>query len=206
MASNLQRAESRKIAFLKAAEQVFFTHGYAAANIQDIVKLARGSMATLYAQFGSKEGLFQALLDHHVEHLRDPIEHLDVGGRTLRDGLQIIGESYLQAVLQEGAISLYKIVVAESRNFPDLMERIMPRRRHIYDATANFLGERKAAGELRDIDVKVTAMLFIDMVRGQHQMQAISDPHYAIDLEEIRAFVGFAVDLLCEGARRARPD
>jgi AcrR family transcriptional regulator len=193
------RAEARRVAFLEAARQVFFTHGYSAANIQDVVRLARGSMATLYSQFGNKEGLFEALIENHVHHLREPLEKLDVAGKPIRLGLHTIGEVYLHAVLQPGALALYKIMVAESRTFPHVMQRIMPNRRHIHDFTARYLEERIGAGDIRNIPTAETATFFIDMLRGQHQMDAISDPNYVIDSQAIRAFVTRAVDLICDG-------
>lgn len=48
---------------LEAAERVFAEHGFEAAKLQDISRLAEVSMGTIYAVFASKEELFRAILD-----------------------------------------------------------------------------------------------------------------------------------------------
>ena len=66
---------------LQAAREVFLEQGYEAASVNDVVRRAGGSLATLYAQFGNKEGLFQAVTqDQHERFTRamtpDSVDHL----------------------------------------------------------------------------------------------------------------------------------
>ncbi|MBL4802653.1 MAG: TetR/AcrR family transcriptional regulator [Emcibacter sp.] len=197
--TKLSRAEARRLAFLEAAEKIFLTHGYSAANIKDVIQLASGSMATLYSQFGNKEGLFEALVEHHIKHLRNPLEQLDVSEKSIQDGLIILGKAYLNAVLHPSAVSVYRLVVAESRIFPDLMKKIGSNRWHIRDSIMIFLQKRIQAGEIREVQVELVATCFLDMLRGQHLAQAIYEPNYQINEKEMSEFVTQAVDLLCQG-------
>src|SRR5262245_20291013 len=48
---------------LRAALKIFADRGYAGASVQAIVDAARVTKPTLYYYFGSKAGLYQALLD-----------------------------------------------------------------------------------------------------------------------------------------------
>ena len=48
---------------LRVALKIFADRGYAGASVQDIVDAARVTKPTLYYYFGSKAGLYQALLD-----------------------------------------------------------------------------------------------------------------------------------------------
>jgi len=83
------RLEQRRDRILKEAEALFLQHGYAGASVNEVVRRAGGSLATLYGEFGSKENLFAeaisfeteatALLDRDLDHLG---EHLV---RTLLD-------------------------------------------------------------------------------------------------------------------------
>ena len=57
------RGEARRRAFLDAAGKVFLAQGLGNASVNDVVRLAGGSLATLYQQFGSKEGLFLAMFE-----------------------------------------------------------------------------------------------------------------------------------------------
>ena len=63
------RAELRRAAFLGAARDVFLEFGYEQANMAEIVRRAGGSLSTLYAQFGGKKGLFEAM----IAHLREAV-------------------------------------------------------------------------------------------------------------------------------------
>jgi AcrR family transcriptional regulator len=71
------RAELRRAAFLKAARDVFLEYGYEAANMAEIVKRAGGSLSTLYAQFGGKKGLFEAMIDARVTDLTEQM-HIEL--------------------------------------------------------------------------------------------------------------------------------
>lgn len=52
---------------LDVALKAFAHHGYVGASIQDIVDAAGVTKPTLYYHFKSKEGLFQALVDHAAD-------------------------------------------------------------------------------------------------------------------------------------------
>src|SRR5262245_3793367 len=54
------RGEARRQAMLQAAGELFLEHGFEGTSVSDVVKRSGGSLATLYAWFGSKEGLFEA--------------------------------------------------------------------------------------------------------------------------------------------------
>lgn len=59
-------ATSRRI--LDAAAEEFAERGIAGARIDRIVSAARTNKAQLYGYFGSKEGLFDAVIADHIEH------------------------------------------------------------------------------------------------------------------------------------------
>ena len=89
------RAELRRAAFLKAARDVFLEYGYEAANMAEIVKRAGGSLSTLYAQFGGKKGLFEAMIDARVNELTEQMQIELAAHAPLREGLRRIGEAFL---------------------------------------------------------------------------------------------------------------
>lgn len=61
------RGVARRQGFLRAARAVFLEQGYEAASVNDVVCVAGGSLATLYAQFASKENLFLAVCEEQRE-------------------------------------------------------------------------------------------------------------------------------------------
>jgi AcrR family transcriptional regulator len=52
---------------LDAADELFFLNGIARTGVDEVLQRAGVSVATLYAQFGSKDGLLQASLQRRLE-------------------------------------------------------------------------------------------------------------------------------------------
>jgi AcrR family transcriptional regulator len=57
-------------AVLDKAMQVFWRLGYEGASLTELTKAMGIGAPSLYAAFGSKEGLFKAVLDHYEDHRR----------------------------------------------------------------------------------------------------------------------------------------
>lgn len=63
------RAEVRR-RLLAAAAQVFAEHGYVDSRLDDIARAAGFTKGAIYSNFGSKQGLFGAVLDERAEDER----------------------------------------------------------------------------------------------------------------------------------------
>ena len=60
----------------EAALELFSTQGYGATSMRQISQLAGVSVGNLYHHFGSKETIYQQLLDEYFEKLLDPNDAL----------------------------------------------------------------------------------------------------------------------------------
>ena len=94
----LDRGVARRQAFLEAAREVFLDQGYEAASVNDVVRLAGGSLATLYSQFGNKEGLFLAVVQDQHERVLAAMTPSSVDDLSLEDGLKQIGAQFVRAI------------------------------------------------------------------------------------------------------------
>lgn len=56
-----------KTEVLERAMQLFWTKGYRAVSVQDIMEATGFNRHSLYAQFGSKDGLYRAILELYTE-------------------------------------------------------------------------------------------------------------------------------------------
>lgn len=54
---------------LSGATREFWEHGYRAASVESLVQAIGTTKASVYAEFGSKDGLFEAVLDHYAERV-----------------------------------------------------------------------------------------------------------------------------------------
>lgn len=72
---------------LEGAMRVFWSEGYDAASVERLCRIAGMSRASLYQDFGGKEGLFLAAIAHYVETRIGPLADALGPSGTLEDDL-----------------------------------------------------------------------------------------------------------------------
>lgn len=197
-AKPVDRGVARRHAFLDAARSVFLDQGYEAASVNDVVRLAGGSLATLYAQFGNKEGIFLAVTqDQHERFVRaimpERVDHL-----PLEQGLQAIGDQFLGAILDRDNLAFFRITVGEGRKFPQLLQRYMTSGADkVRDVVAAYI--HGAAPEFEDYER--AASYFFELLRSRHHYRALADDSYQISEADRRAHVAAAVKFMLRAIR-----
>ncbi|MGE0044637.1 MAG: TetR/AcrR family transcriptional regulator C-terminal domain-containing protein [Hyphomonadaceae bacterium] len=198
----LSRGEARRRAFLEAASAVFLEQGYEAASVNEVVRRAGGSLATLYAQFGNKDGLYLAVIEDGVDRFVEPMAKAAEPNRPVADGLQEMGESFLRALVEPDGLAFFRIVIGEGRKFPETMVRFLtlgPDR--VRETVAAYLRARAKPDELNINDYEQAANFFCDMIRSRHQYRALAEPGYEIGEPQISAHVEKAVDFFLRALR-----
>lgn len=198
------RGEARRQAFLDAAMDVFLEQGFETASVNEIVRRAGGSLATLYQQFGSKEGLFLAVADAAIERFVAPMASAAHEDGPVEQVLRQIGESYLTSMLTPNGLSFFRTVIGEGRKFPPLMQRFLrngPDR--VRTIVAEFLQERapREGLKINAENAERMASFFCEMVRGRHQYRALADDQYALTPDAVRAHVEAAASVFLDGVR-----
>ncbi len=194
---HVDRGVARRHAFLLAARDVFLEQGYEEASVNDVVRRAGGSLATLYAQFGNKEGLFLAVAqDQHERFVQaitpDCVDHL-----KLEDGLQAIGERYLAALLTRDNLAFFRIIVGEGRKFPQLLQRyIATGADKVRAVVVDFLKSRAEQIE----NPEMVASYFLEVMRSRHQYRALADENYVLSEKDLTQHVRAGVRFFLNGA------
>lgn len=88
---------------LEKAVDLFWLQGYKASSVTDIIRATGLNTASLYKEFGDKDGLFEEALDHYRWHI--------IGPRTqiLTDEPNIKGvEAFLESVVNGAVSTEYK--------------------------------------------------------------------------------------------------
>jgi AcrR family transcriptional regulator len=80
--------EAMRRRILDAATREFADHGYGGARVERISRRARTVDRSLYYYFGSKEGLFRAVLEDAYEHLGGAEQRLDLSGLDPEEGMR----------------------------------------------------------------------------------------------------------------------
>ena len=194
------RAEMRRAAFLKAAREVFLEFGYDAANMAEIVRRAGGSLSTLYAQFGGKRGLFEAMIDSRVGILTEQM-HIELAAHApLREGLRRIGEAFLTRQLDPESVDVLRLMIAQAKKFPEMAQTWSTRAPEaVRKALATYLEDRAIAGEVKIANAEQAASVFFDLLRSRLQFRARLMPGNHASDQEIRDAVDRAVKVFMGG-------
>jgi TetR/AcrR family transcriptional repressor of mexJK operon len=163
---------ARREQLIAVAEQLFLQNGFANTSVNAIVREAGGSLATLYAEFGSKESLFESVLSERAarffpEESSAPKQTLDAQAE-----LRALATQMLKRMLSEDGLAVYRLAVHEAPRFPALRKALlevgMP---GLLDRTASYLRTLADRGALRiegtSEAARLAASRFIALVQGQ---------------------------------------
>jgi AcrR family transcriptional regulator len=196
----LDRGVARRQAFLQFAREVFLEYGFEDASVNEIVRRAGGSLATLYGQFGSKEGLFLAVAEVQYERYARDIVPATVPDLPLEQGLQALGEQYLRATLSPDHLAFYRIVVGEGRKFPHLLQRYLADVQTIRAAAVDYLRTLTARENVVMEDLSAKAGYFWDIMRSGVHYPSLANPSFVLTEEQLVAHVAEGVKLFLNGA------
>lgn len=165
------RLEVRRERFLEEGERHFLSKGYAGASVNEIVRSAGGSLATLYSEFGSKEGLFTEIMRRRAGRMFD-YAALQFGeqaakhkSRSVRGALLALATRMLDRILRDDSLALYRIYIGEGPRFPELRAAILE---VIFPAFLQNLAAALAeAGVATGKDGTLMAEEFLSLVYGQ---------------------------------------
>lgn len=116
-----RRAEDRPREICNAALEVFSEKGFAAARLDEIAGRAGISKGTLYLYFKDKEDLFRAVVRDtvapNIDTVRAMVEGVDL---PFADVIRMFLPSFAAITSQVRVGAVAKMVIGESRNFPEL--------------------------------------------------------------------------------------
>jgi AcrR family transcriptional regulator len=99
---------------LKSALELFSDKGYGATSVREICEAAGITKPTLYHFYGSKEGVYRALVEGALERFRADIQRALSGEVPLRERLGRMARAYVDAAMREP--DLARFVMALSHN------------------------------------------------------------------------------------------
>jgi AcrR family transcriptional regulator len=180
-----RRKEARPQELLNAALELFVEKGFSAARSDEVAARAGVSKGTLYLYFPSKEDLFKAVV-------RSNLSALIAEGQLIADRfegsssqlLRRLMHTWWQRVGDTAAGGIFKIIVAEVRNFPELAqfytdEVIVPAQRLI----AGTLRRGIERGEFRAVPVDeathtlIAPLLFLALHKHSVGACPVMGPH-----------------------------
>ncbi len=120
----------RRKAILVAAVGVLAEKGYARASTLEIATRARVSKRELYAEFGSKRGILEALIDSGSAEMLAPLVPAAIGDRrAFGAALVAYGAAAIATLSNPYVLALYRLAIAEAPANTELGEVLADRGR-----------------------------------------------------------------------------
>jgi AcrR family transcriptional regulator len=155
----------RRRQILEAALKVFSTKGFHKATNKDIAQAAGGiSPGLIYWYFKDKEDLFLSIIRERaaIFQLADHPERLME--LPPRDGLALIGRTYLSVFKVPGNVAIIRIMVGEAIRFPQIAEMFYKQvARRFLGVLSQYLQHQVELGRLRPHDSVIAARSFLGM-------------------------------------------
>ena len=117
-----KRKRCREI--LEAAFEEFAANGYESTRLDDVANRAGIAKGTIYLYFKNKELLFRAVLRDQIAHIvRDFQEYAQKSSLSTEDLIrELLSRQYSDFVHNPKARSIVRLLIAESRKFPQLAD------------------------------------------------------------------------------------
>lgn len=134
---------------LHAAIDIFDRKGYAATTVREIVAAAGLSKPALYYHFGSKEGIFLAIMHRAAERLTASLENALHAEGSARARIHALGQGLFALVRDHAAV--LRLIQAAWNGPPQETPPFDTQRLHrsVYEAMARLVEEGVRNGEFR---------------------------------------------------------
>lgn len=174
VAAKPERGSDRREALLAAAAEIFFEQGYAATSIDAIIERVGGSKRTIYNEFGSKEGLFTALVSESAEAALSVLSVDDFEGQSLDEILLEFGRSLLTIYMSPALIGVYRSIMPEASRFPELARDYYEKGPgRASNRLTKALEAARDRGEIQLENCRAAADLFVGMFRANLHLRVV---------------------------------
>lgn len=197
---------ARRRAILGAAFMVLMEKGYAGASTLDIATRAKVSKRELYAEFGSKRGILEALIAATAERMKVPLEAQDFADRGgLVEALTRYGVASLVELTHPAVVAINRLAIAEADRGSELGQILDRHGREPYrEALAALFRRAQAAGILPAGDPHRMGSQFFSLLWGDLMQRLLLGVDKPPDAREIkhRAVAATEAVLVLNGSPR----
>ena len=196
------KAESRCQKIVDVAFRLFLDNGYEKVSMNDIVKEAGGSLATLYKHFGSKEQLLIYILAEKSEELFG-----EWGRRShcyegrLEEFFTEIGKLFFDVIRTEDAVLFHRLIISigyidETKLQKETILNLMMRPVFII---AEYLENEKKSGRIDVENTTLCAQQFLNALKDPFTFPRILGVEIDISEKTYLKALNQVVTIFCKG-------
>lgn len=133
--------EDRKEEVFQKTIKLLSTKDYSRVTMLDIAKEAKISKETLYKNFGSKTGLFVAIIQKNSNIIREKIdEALQIQENFAEQVLINVVYLYLNTIISNGSAVINRIAISEINQTPELASILIENgRNNVYPSMCRYI-------------------------------------------------------------------
>lgn len=199
-------SRARREAIIAAAKSVFFEDGYQLASMDRIAERAGTTKRTVYDHFGSKEGLFSAVIEFGCRLFVDALPKVESLPPEPRTGINAFLNHVAAVVAAPDGIRFQRLVIAEAERYPEFGEVLYQTALVGAEAVlVRYLDGRVAAAQLAVHDTRMTARLLMDLATNSVRLRGLLSLKNREDSKFTDAARAAAVDLFLDRFGQAVP-
>lgn len=186
---------------LAAAIKCFAHSGYAGTSVQEIVETAKLTKPALYYHFGSKAGLYQALMDMvHDERFRLIQEAVNRGGSIADQLTNTLAALFDYLIGHRDVMRLaFAMAFAAPGEVPQEI-RVVEKAQRNFEFVQSLLAKAQAKGEIRpDISPEQLTRSFYGLMNMQVMLEVMKPGTQIADSNASRQRAGEVVDVFLHG-------
>lgn len=170
---------------LKSALGLFSSQGYDATSVREICEAAGVTKPTLYHFYGSKEGVYRAIVEGALERFAADVTDALGGGGMLRERLVRMAQAYVEATLRQPELARFIMALIHNPPRSAPATDFVGFYRTILDALASCLTEAVARGEISAGPTPVRLLVFMGALgEAMHGYLLVGDPELTPALAE----------------------
>jgi AcrR family transcriptional regulator len=157
--NSIEKSDKRQH-LIQVAELLFAQHGYEAVSIRLLAKEAGVNLAMISYYFGSKEGLFAAILENKIPRTREKLEDIMAQTKDPWERIARTVDIYVDSMFSNHSFSRVITREMSTRQRPDNVKLIVEHISKNMRIIRGFIEEGQASGQFRDVDNNLTLASF----------------------------------------------
>lgn len=188
---------------VEAARKLFLGSGYGATSMDAIAAEAGVSKRTVYSHFQNKETLFGAIIGDMCSAMGGPNATALSTDQSPEQVLTAYGRQILKLVLNPEALAVFRVVLSESPQFPELSQLFCTAGPDpMCNFLSNYLTGLGKAGIVDVDDPDTAAKQFTNMVKGPYFTSLLFGVGSPPTREEAERSLEQAVSIFLKGIRK----
>jgi TetR/AcrR family transcriptional regulator, mexJK operon transcriptional repressor len=197
-----QKSSSKRDLIVAAARKLFLGAGYGATSMDAIAAEAGVSKRTVYSHFLNKEYLFAAIMGNMCDIVGGGNPDEPTASDTPEQILKQIGLHIMDNVLNPEAIDVFRVVLSESSQFPELGKTFWQAGPCVMkNYIAGYLSDLDRRGILTVADPDLSAFQFMGMIKWPHHMRLLFGAGDPPSPQEFEAGIDLAIKTFVGGLR-----